>query len=53
LRDAFPYDLAPSYLIFDRGTQFNEEVIDTMKSFGIHPKRTSFQSAWQHGVAEC
>ena len=38
LREAFPYDSTPSYLIFDRGTQFNEEVIDTMKNFGIQPK---------------
>ena len=42
LREAFPYDSAPGYLIFDRGTNFNEEVIDTVKSFGIQPKRTSF-----------
>ena len=27
--------LRPAYLIFDRGTQFNEEVIDTVKIFGI------------------
>jgi hypothetical protein len=33
-------------------TQFNEEVIDTVKSFGIQPKRTSFRSLWQNGVAE-
>ena len=52
LREAFPYDSAPSYLIFDRGTQFNEEVIDTVKSFGIKPKQTSFRSPWQNGVAE-
>ena len=52
LREAFPYDTAPGYLIFDRGAQFNEEVIDTMKSFGIQPKRTSFRSPWQNGVAE-
>jgi len=52
LREAFPYDSAPAYLIFDRGTQFNEEVIDTTKSFGIQPKRTSFRSPWQNGVAE-
>jgi hypothetical protein len=52
LREAFPYDTAPSYLIFDRGTQFNEEVIETMKSFGIRPKQTSFLSPWQNGVAE-
>jgi len=52
LREAFPYDTAPRYLIFDHGTQFNEEVIDTMKSFSIKPKQTSFRSPWQNGVAE-
>lgn len=52
LREAFPNDSAPGYLIFDRGSQFNEEVVDTMKSFGIQPKRTSFRSPWQNGVAE-
>jgi hypothetical protein len=44
LRDAFPYDSAPGYLIFDRGPQFNREVIDTVKSFGIEPKRTRLRS---------
>jgi transposase InsO family protein len=52
LREAFPYDSAPGYLIFDRGAQFNEEMIDSMKIFGIRPKRTSFRSPWQNGVAE-
>lgn len=52
LREAFPYDSAPRYLIFDRGGNFNEEVIDTIKDFGTEPKRTSFQSPWQNGVAE-
>jgi len=52
LREAFPYDSAPGYLIFDRGANFNEEVSDTVMSFGIQPKRTSFRSPWQNGVAE-
>jgi putative transposase len=47
-----PYDSAPGYLIFDRDASFNEEVIDTVKSFGIRPKRTSFASPWQNGVGE-
>jgi hypothetical protein len=42
LREAFPYDSAPKYLIFDRGPQFSKEVIDTAKSFVIQPKGTSF-----------
>ena len=34
LRETFPYDSAPGYLIFDRGPQFDDEVIETVKSFG-------------------
>jgi hypothetical protein len=51
LRDAFPYDSAPKYLIFDRGSYFNKEVIGTVTNFGIQPKRTSFRSPWQNAVA--
>src|ERR1035438_4477069 len=46
-REAFPYDSAPGYLIFDRGAQFNEEVIETIRSFDIKPKRTGFRSPWR------
>jgi putative transposase len=52
LRETFPYDSVPGYLIFDRAANFDEEVIDTIKTFGIQPKRTSFRSPWQNGVAE-
>ena len=52
LREAFPYDSAPRYLVFDHGANFNDEVIDTVKSFGIQSRRTSFHSPWQNGVAE-
>ena len=52
LREAFPYDSAPRYLIFDRGANFNEEVVRTIKTFGIQPRRSGFKSPWQNGVAE-
>ena len=52
LRQAFPYDYSTNYLIFDRATNFNEEVASLVKSLGIQPKRTSFRSPWQNGVAE-
>ena len=52
LREAFPYDSAPKYLIFDRASNFDGDLIDTIKSFGIRPKRTSFRSPWQNGIAE-
>jgi len=34
LRETFPYDSASKYLIFDRGSNFNVEVVSTIKSFG-------------------
>ena len=52
LREAFPYDCAPKYLILDRASNFDGDVRDTIKSFGIQPKRTSFSSPWQNGIAE-
>lgn len=52
LREAFPYDSAPKYLIFDRAANFSEEVVATMKTIGITPKRTAYRSPWQNGVAE-
>lgn len=52
LRESFPYDSAPQHLIFDRASNFSAEVVETIKSFGIEPKRTSFQSPWQNAVAE-
>lgn len=52
LREAFPNNSASEYLIFDRAANFNEEVVSTITSFGIQPKRTSFRSPWQNGIAE-
>jgi putative transposase len=52
LREAFPYDSAPRYPIFDCGANFNAEVVATIKSFGIQPKRSTFRSPWRNGVAE-
>jgi putative transposase len=50
IREAFPADSASRYLIFDRAANFDEEIVNTIKSFGIKPKRTSFRSPWQNGV---
>jgi transposase InsO family protein len=52
LRNAFPYDTAPKYVIHDRDAIFNAEVVETMKAIGIKPVRTAFKSPWQNGVAE-
>jgi transposase InsO family protein len=52
LRESFLDDSAPRYLIFDNDSIFSDEVTEAIKSFGIEPKRTAFQSPWQNGVAE-
>jgi hypothetical protein len=52
LREAFPYDTAPKYLIHDRDAIFNAEVVETMKVIGIKSVRTAYKSPWQNGIAE-
>ena len=52
LRDAFPYDSAPKYLIFDRDSIFSAAVVEFIKVMGTKPIRTSFFSPWQNGTAE-
>lgn len=52
LREAFPYEEVPEYLISDRDAIFDKQVVRTVKSFGIKPIRTSYRCPWQNGVAE-
>jgi transposase InsO family protein len=52
LREAFPCDSALKYLIYDNDCIFSDNVTEAIKSFGVKPKRTAFQSPWQNGTAE-
>jgi transposase InsO family protein len=52
LREAFPYDSAPSYLIFDRDAIFSPRVVAFIKGMGTKPCRISYRSPWQNPVAE-
>ena len=52
LREAFPFDTAPKYLIFDRDAIFSAKVVGFVKAMGIKPCRTAYRSPWQNGVAE-
>jgi hypothetical protein len=52
LREAFPFDLAPRFMIFDRDAIFATEVTATLRSMRVEPTRTSHRSPWQNGVAE-
>ena len=51
LREAFPFDSAPKFLIFDRDAKYGLEVPVTIRSLSI-PVGTSFASPWQNGIAE-
>ena len=52
LREAFPYDRAPRYLILDRDAKYGTEVITAIRHMGIEPKQITARSPWQNGVAE-
>jgi transposase InsO family protein len=52
LREAFPYDSAPRYLIFDREHTFKGEVLEAIESLGLTAVQTAVRSSWLNGVAE-
>ena len=53
LRDAFPFDQIPKYLIMDRDKIFSVQVKGFLEhQLGIKPKVTSYRSPWQNGIAE-
>jgi transposase InsO family protein len=52
LRQAFPFESAPRFLIHDRDAKYGLEVLVAVRSMKIDPVQTSFQSLWQNGIAE-
>jgi putative transposase len=52
LREAFPEAGPYRYIILDRDSRFDADVITFLKATGLKPKRTSIQSPWQNGTAE-
>ena len=52
LREAFPFETAPRFLMFDRDGKYGSEVLAAIRSLRVSPVRTSFESPWQNGVAE-
>ena len=52
LREAFPNDTAPRFLIYDNDAIFSERVAEVIAQIGIEPRRTAFRSPWQNGIAE-
>jgi putative transposase len=52
LREAFPYDTSPRYLIFDRDSIFSPAVVECIKALGTKPHHISYRRPWQNGTAE-
>jgi len=52
LREAFPIESAPRFLIFDRDAKYGLEVPAAVRSLKVSPVRTSLRSPWQNGIAE-
>ena len=52
LREAFPYDQAPRYLILDRDAKYGNDVLTAIGDMGIRAKLITARSPWQNGVAE-
>src|SRR5215468_418637 len=52
LREAFPFDSAPRFLIFDRDAKYGLEVPAAVHSLKMSPVRTSFESPWQNAFCE-
>jgi transposase InsO family protein len=52
LREAFPYESAPRFLLFDHDQKYGLEVPAAIRSLPITGVQTSIQSPWQNGVAE-
>jgi len=52
LREPFPSESAPRFLLFDRDAKYGAEVPATGRSMRIRCVRISFQSPWQNGIAE-
>src|SRR4030081_1692199 len=51
LREAFPFESALRFLIFDRDGKYGVEVPAAVRSLKISPVRTAFKSPWQNGLA--
>jgi hypothetical protein len=52
LREAFPFDSAPRFLIFDRDAKYGLEVPAAVRALQMRPVRTSSESPWQNGISE-
>jgi len=52
LREAFPWDTAPRYLLRDRDRIFGQDFVDQVKAMGIKQVLSAPRSPWQRAYVE-
>ena len=52
LREAFPWDTAPRYLLRDRDRIFGKDFVDQVKAMGINQVLSAPRSPWQRAYVE-
>jgi len=52
LREAFPFDSAPRYLIFDNDKKYGADVLAVIEHMGIRRKQITPYGPWQNDAAE-
>jgi transposase InsO family protein len=52
LRETLPETGRYRYVILDRDSKFDADVITFLKATGLRPTKTSVQAPWQNGIAE-
>ncbi len=52
IREAFPWDSAPRFLVRDNDKKYGDAFKRTVRAFGIRDRPTSFKSPWQNGYVE-
>ena len=52
MREAFPWDEAPKYLLRDNDSIYSESFVTIVDAMGIKQVRTAFRSPWQNGYVE-
>jgi len=52
LREAFPWDTAPRYLLRDRDRIFGKDVVDQINAMGINQALSAPRSPWQRAYVE-
>ena len=52
LREAFPFDTAPKFMVMDRDSIFVPVVNKTLPNMGVKVLRTDYKCPWQNGIVE-